>query len=204
MFCDHIALVMIIRCDNCSACTGLFCIWWFGLFLQTTSMGHKALFLYVLMELRLSQLEKKLTAMLESPVAAIGFELIGIEFVRAGKHSTLRVFIDSENGIEVDDCAQVSHQISAVLDVEDPISTEYNLEVSSPGMDRPLFKVAHYQQVVGQEINVKLQTPQDGRRNFKGRLLSCEALSFKMQVDKQEFELAFDNVLKANLVPIFD
>lgn len=152
----------------------------------------------------MSQLERKLTEMMESPVEALGFELVGVEFIRAGKHSTLRVYIDSEKGIEVDDCAEVSYQVSAVLDVEDPISTEYNLEISSPGMDRPLFKPAHYQNVVGQSVNVKLQMPQDGRRNFKGKLLRCNEQSFVVSVDKQEFELAFDNVIKANVVPEFD
>lgn len=156
------------------------------------------------MELGLSQLEKKLTEMLQAPVEAVGFELVGIEFIRAGKHSTLRLYIDSENGVEVDDCAKVSHQVSAVLDVEDPITAEYNLEVSSPGMDKPLFKPAHYQQVVDQTISVKLQMPQDGRRNYKGLLKSCDERNFIIVVDKDEFELAYDNVLKANLVPDFD
>jgi ribosome maturation factor RimP len=156
------------------------------------------------MELGLSQLEKKLTEMLEAPVEAVGFELVGLEFIRAGKHSTLRLYIDSENGVEVDDCATVSHQVSAVLDVEDPITTEYNLEVSSPGMDKPLFKPAHYKQVIDQTVSVKLQMPQDGRRNFKGSLKSCDERNFIIVVDKDEFELAYDNVLKANLVPDFD
>ncbi|MFT6268420.1 MAG: ribosome maturation factor RimP [Alphaproteobacteria bacterium] len=156
------------------------------------------------MELGLSQLEKKLTQMLEAPVEAIGFELVGVEFVRAGKHSTLRIYIDSENGVEVEDCADVSRQVSAVLDVEDPITNEYNLEVSSPGMDRPLFKPEHYHQVVAQTITVKLQMPQDDRRNFKGLLESCDDRGFVMVVDKEKFELAYDNVLKANLVPEFD
>ena len=156
------------------------------------------------MELGLSQLEKKLTEMLEAPVEAIGFELVGVEFIRAGKHSTLRLYIDSENGVEVDDCANVSRQVGSVLDVEDPITTEYNLEVSSPGMDKPLFKPAHYQQVLAQTISVKLQMPQDGRRNFKGLLKSCDDRNFVLVVDKEEFELAYDNVLKANLVPEFD
>ncbi len=166
--------------------------------------GLYALFLYVLMELGLSQLEKKLTDMLSAPVAAIGLELIGLEFVRAGKHSTLRLFVDSENGIDVDDCAEASRQVSAVLDIEDPITTEYNLEVSSPGMDRPLFKPAHYQQVVNQTISVKLEMPQDGRRNFKGLLTDCNEHNFVMKVDNQSYELAYENVVKANLVPEFD
>ena len=156
------------------------------------------------MELGLSQLEKKLTQMLDAPVAALGFELVGIEFIRAGKHSTLRVYIDSPEGVEIEDCADVSRQVSAVLDVEDPITNEYNLEVSSPGMDRPLFKPAHYEQVLAQVITVKLQMPQDDRRNFKGVLESCDERSFTMVVDNEKFELAYDNVLKANLVPEFD
>merc|ERR1711916_184587 len=97
----------------------------------------------------LAKLEEKLTEMLEPGVEALGFELVGIEFVRAGKHSILRVYIDHENGISVDNCADVSHQVSAILDVEDPIATEYALEVSSPGMDRPLFTIEHFAQVVG-------------------------------------------------------
>jgi ribosome maturation factor RimP len=142
--------------------------------------------------------------MLEAPVEALGFELVGVEFIRAGKHSTLRIYIDGPQGVEIEDCADVSRQVSAVLDVEDPITNEYNLEVSSPGMDRPLFKPAHYEQVLAQMITVKLQMPQDDRRNFKGVLESCDELSFTMLVDNEKFELAYDNVLKANLVPEFD
>lgn len=152
----------------------------------------------------MSQLERKLTDMLTPPVEALGFELVGVEFVRAGKHSILRVFIDHENGIDVDDCADVSHQISAVMDVEDPITTEYNLEVSSPGMDRPLFKSEHYALVVGEMITVKLSIPQDGRRNFKGLLLKCENDTILIKVDNDEFSLAIANIEKGNLVPNFD
>ena len=152
----------------------------------------------------MSQLERRLTEMLAAPVEAIGYELLGLEFIRAGKHSTLRVYIDSPEGVDVDDCAEVSHQVSAVLDVEDPITTEYNLEVSSPGMDRPLFKAAHYQALVGETISVKLQMPHNGRRNFKGELVNCDELFFTLTVDNESFELAYDNVMKANLVPKFD
>lgn len=142
--------------------------------------------------------------MLVSPVEALGFELVGVEFVRAGKHSILRVYIDKETGIDVDDCADVSHQVSAVLDVEDPITTEYNLEVSSPGMDRPLFKVAHYESIVGETVSVKLRMPIDGRRNFKGTLLACENGLISVKVDNDTFELAIENIEKGNLVPNFD
>mmetsp|Transcript_12222 Transcript_12222/g.38718 ORF Transcript_12222/g.38718 Transcript_12222/m.38718 type:complete len:166 (-) Transcript_12222:4821-5318(-) len=165
-------------------------------------MGYMPFFCF--WSVNLSQLERKLTDMLTPPVEALGFELVGVEFVRAGKHSILRVYIDHENGIDVDDCADVSRQVGAVLDVEDPITTEYNLEVSSPGMDRPLFKSAHYESVVGETVEVKLSMPQDGRRNFKGLLLKCENDSILIKVDKDEFSLAIANIEKGNLVPNFD
>ncbi|GAA0852982.1 ribosome maturation factor RimP [Aliiglaciecola litoralis] len=151
----------------------------------------------------MSQLEQKLTAMLTAPVEALGFELVGVEFVRAGKHSTLRVYIDHADGITVDNCADVSLQASAVLDVEDPINTEYNLEVSSPGMDRPLFKEAHYQQCVGEVISVRLRMPMDDRRNFKGKLLALENGNLTMEIDGQQYVLAIANIEKGNLVPSF-
>ncbi len=152
----------------------------------------------------MSRLEERLTEMLEPGVEALGFELVGVEFVRAGKHSILRLFIDHENGITVDDCADVSHQVSAILDVEDPISTEYNLEVSSPGMDRPLFKEAHYKAVVGEVVQVRLSVPMDNRRNFKGRLLACDNGIASIEVDGQQFQLAVANIEKGNVVPTFD
>ena len=151
----------------------------------------------------MSQLEQRLTEMLTPPVEALGFEMLGVEFVRAGKHSTLRVYIDHPEGITVDHCADVSHQVSAVLDVEDPISTEYNLEVSSPGMDRPLFKEAHYLECVGETVSVRLRVPMDNRRNFKGELSACEGGNITVNVDGQAFVLAIANIEKGNLVPSF-
>lgn len=152
----------------------------------------------------MSQLEKRLTTMLNPPVEALGFELVGVEFVRAGKHSIMRVYIDHEKGINVDDCAEVSHQVSAVLDVEDPISTEYNLEVSSPGMDRPLFKEQHYAAIIGEVVNIRLSMPMNNRRNFKGTLVAVEDGVVSVEVDGQTFDLAFANIEKGNLVPTFD
>jgi ribosome maturation factor RimP len=165
-------------------------------------MGYMPFFCF--WSVNLSQLERKLTDMLTSPVEALGLDLVGVEFVRAGKHSILRVYIDHEDGIDVDDCADASRQMSAVLDLEDPITTEYNLEVSSPGMDRPLFKFAHYEAVLGETVSVKLSIPQEGRRNFKGLLLKCENESILIKVDNEEFSLAIANIEKSNLVPNFD
>ncbi len=152
----------------------------------------------------MSKLEQSLNDMLTAPVEALGFEFVGLEFIRAGKFSTLRVYIDSPEGISVDDCADVSHQVSSVLDVEDPISSNYNLEVSSPGMDRPLFKEAHYQAIIGEDVSLRLRIPQDGRRNFKGQLTGCENGSIQVTVDGQSFNLMLNNVEKGNLVPNFE
>ncbi|RZR28855.1 ribosome maturation factor RimP [Vibrio vulnificus] len=148
-------------------------------------------------------LERQLTEMLESAVVASGYELVGLEFIRAGEHSTLRIYIDHENGITVEDCAEVSHQVSAVLDVEDPISVAYSLEVSSPGLDRPLFKPAHYEQVIGQEVNVVLKMAVANRRKWKGEIHSVDGEAITLTVDGQQEEFALSNISKANLIPKF-
>lgn len=147
--------------------------------------------------------EQRLTELLAPTVEAIGFELLGIEFLSAGRHSTLRLYIDHPDGITVDNCAQVSREVSAILDVEDPIPNEYNLEVSSPGLDRPLFTPAHFAKVVGQKIEVKIAIPQEGRRRFKGVLQAIEDDMLVIEVDGKQYRLLMDNVDKANVVPVF-
>lgn len=148
-------------------------------------------------------LEKQLHAMLEAPVVAIGYELVGLEFVRAGQHSTLRIFIDHENGITVEDCADVSRQVSAVLDVEDPISVVYNLEVSSPGLDRPLFTLDHYRRFIGSDVNIVLKMAMQNRRKWKGTIQSVEGETVTLNVDGVEEAFALSNIAKANLIPSF-
>ncbi|NQY63908.1 MAG: ribosome maturation factor RimP [Alteromonadaceae bacterium] len=148
----------------------------------------------------MAKFEQKLTEMLRPAVEETGKILLGCEFISAGNHSVLRLFIDHENGIEVDDCAEVSRQVGAILDVEDPISTEYNLEVSSPGLDRPLFELVHFQEVVGETVNVRLAIPLNGRRKFKGKLETIENDILVVTVDGQDYELMMSNVDKANLV----
>lgn len=147
--------------------------------------------------------EQQLTELLAPTVEACGFELLGLELVRAGRHSTLRLYIEHPEGITVEHCAQVSREVSAILDVEDPIQTEYVLEVSSPGLDRPLFTPAHFAAVVGQKIDVKLAIPQDGRRKFKGELTAIEDDMLVVEVDGKPYRLLMDNVDKANVVPVF-
>lgn len=148
-------------------------------------------------------LERQLTEMLDAPVAASGYELVGLEFIRAGEYSTLRIYIDSPNGINVDDCSEVSHQVSAVMDVEDPISVAYNLEVSSPGLERPLFKAEHYQQFIGHEVSIVLKMAVGNRRKWKGDIQSIEGETVKVLVEGQEEEFVLSNIAKANLIPKF-
>jgi ribosome maturation factor RimP len=148
-------------------------------------------------------LERQLTELLTAPVEAAGYELVGLEFIRAGEFSTLRVYIDSENGINVDDCAEVSHQVSAVMDVEDPITVAYNLEVSSPGLDRPLFKAEHYQQFIGHEVSLVLNMAIGNRRKWKGTIKSVEGETISVETDGKIEEFVLSNISKSNLIPKF-
>ncbi|WP_214066835.1 ribosome maturation factor RimP [Photorhabdus hainanensis] len=150
----------------------------------------------------MSTLEQKLTAMISAPVEALGFELVGLEFIRA-RVSTLRIYIDSENGITVDDCADVSHQVSAVLDVEDPISVLYNLEVSSPGLERPLFTAEHYQRFIGEEVSLVLRIAMQNRRKWLGVIKTVDGEMITVTVDGKDEVFALSNIQKANLVPHF-
>lgn len=152
----------------------------------------------------MATLEQRLTELFEAPVAALGFELWGIEFIRAGKHSTLRVFIDSPNGVTVDGCAEVSQQISAIMDVEDPITTEYYLEVSSPGLDRALMKIEHFQRYLGETASIMLRLAMNNRRKFKGIIKQIDGEMITITVDGQDMTIAFANIQQANLVPNFD
>jgi len=143
----------------------------------------------------------ELRKLLEPGVSAMGFELVDVE-VAGSRHSpTLRVYIDSPGGVNVDDCASVSRQLSALLDVEDPLPGHYTLEVSSPGLDRPLVKPEDFRRFVGETIKVKLQAPQQGRRNFSGRLVDVASDHVVVEVDKEIFNLAFDAMERARLVP---
>jgi ribosome maturation factor RimP len=166
------------------------------------TLGILPFFLFV-WRIFVSKLELELTTMLEPAVEALGFELLGLEFVQAGRHSTLRVYIEHENGITVDNCADVSRQVSAILDVEDPITNEYDLEVSSPGVDRPLFKPAHFEQAQGEEVRVRTKLPQDGRRNFKGDLVSVSGDMITLQIDGQDHMIMLSNIERANIIAKF-
>ncbi len=146
----------------------------------------------------------QLTEMLQPAAEALGYEFLGVEYVSQGVHSVLRIYIDHDNGITVDDCTKVSHQASGILEVEDPINSQYTLEVSSPGMDRPLFTLPHFEKVVGQEINLRCHLGVDGRRKFKGELVEVDENQLVIRVDNQDYTVDFQDVDKANVVPVFD
>ncbi len=141
--------------------------------------------------------------LLEPIVTALGYELVEIEYQPSTRHGVLRLYIDSEDGIQLEDCSAVSNQVSALLDVEDPIPGHYNLEVSSPGMDRPLRGIKDYERFTGELVNIKTGMAIDGRRNFKGRLRGIEGDEITIECDGQQFLLPLASIEKARLVPEF-
>ena len=145
--------------------------------------------------------QQQIAQMLESTVEALGFELWGLEYLSQGRHTLLRLFIDSENGISVDDCALASQQVSSVLDVEDPISGDYTLEVSSPGMDRLLFKLEQFPAYFGETVELRLRAPFEGRRKFKGTLKGIEGEDVVVQVDDHEYLIPHSAIDKARIQP---
>lgn len=150
-----------------------------------------------------SKLEQ-LQALLAPVVEALGYECWGVEFISQGRHSVLRVYIDRPEGILIDDCEAVSRQVSGILDVEDPISGEYTLEVSSPGMDRPLFTLEQFAKHAGEQVKIRLRSPYEGRRNYQGILRGVEEQDVVVLVDDHEYLLPIDSIDKSNIIPRFD
>lgn len=148
----------------------------------------------------MSNVEMTLRDRLASLITAMGYEFVGCEIQRQGRSSVLRVYIDSENGITLDDCSKVSHQVSAMLDVEDPIQGNYNLEISSPGLDRPLFEIAQYRKFIGNRIKVRMHDPIYNQRNFVGVLQRVEETEIYLLVDTEEVVLPFPSIEKAKVI----
>jgi len=144
-----------------------------------------------------------LHALIEPVVSAMGFELWGIDHLSQGKHSRLVIYIDHEEGVSVDDCADVSRQVSALLDVEDPLPGEYRLEVSSPGMDRPLFTLEQFERYAGHVVAMKLRLPFDGRRKFQGLLAGVESDEVLLQIGGEEYCFPIEGIDQARVVPQF-
>lgn len=147
--------------------------------------------------------QSKLEALVEPVVQSMGCELWGLDFSGHGKGSSLRIFIEKKDGVSIEDCERVSRQVSSVFDVEDPIHGEYTLEVSSPGMDRNLYKPEHYKEYAGQKIQLRLRVPFEGRRKFSGLLAGVEDSEIIMQVDNEEYLLPFELIDRAKVVPSY-
>ena len=133
----------------------------------------------------------------------LGYELVAVE-LSGGDTSIVRVYIDTPKGITVDDCTKASRQFSAILDVEDPISNKYTLEVSSPGMDRPLAKPVHFKAVVGQDVKIKMATLVNGRRRFTGELVEATDEFAVVEVDGEQSELPYSDMDRERLIPVYD
>lgn len=143
--------------------------------------------------------KRRLIRLLEPPITALGYELVDLD-LRIGSNGLLRVYIDKDTGVTVDDCAIVSQQTSAFLDVEDPIPGTYVLEVSSPGIDRRLRTEQHFRSALNEEVRVQLSRPQDGRRRFRGQLTNVDDESISVVVDGTKWRLPYENISAASLV----
>ncbi|MDE0753773.1 MAG: ribosome maturation factor RimP [Woeseiaceae bacterium] len=143
----------------------------------------------------------KLIKLVEPLVEQLGFELADLELRTGGRDGILRIFIDKADGIGIEDCEEVSRRVSAILDVEDPVQSDYTLEVSSPGLDRTLTKLAHFQRFMGQDVKVKLRFPLEGRRNYRGALKAADEDKIEVEVDGESFSLPLATIESARLIP---
>ena len=138
---------------------------------------------------------------MEPAVESQGYELVDLELRLGGRDGVIRVFIDKPEGVGLEDCEMVSRQISALLDVEDPIPGHYVLEVSSPGLDRRLTKVEHFRRFAGEDVRIKLRFPLEGRRNFQGAIRAVDDENIEVEVDGQSHRLPIATIASARLVP---
>lgn len=148
----------------------------------------------------MTRTERELEALLTPTVRALGCEIWGIEYRPRSRNSMLKLYIDSPEGIGIDDCERVSRQVSALLDAEDPIVHSYRLEVSSPGIDRVLFRREQYLANVGQRVDVRLSFPFDGRRRLAGRLANIQGDDVVVEVEDHEVVLPFEQIQRTRLV----
>ena len=147
---------------------------------------------------------KRLNNLLQPLVEDLGYEFVGLEYNANPKNSVLVLYIDTPEGIQLEDCERVSREVAALLDVEDPIPGQYSLEVSSPGLDRPLFTLDQFERFSGEEVQLTAFAPVAGRRRFKGKILGTAEGTVRLEQDGNEVELEFGNIAKARLVPDYD
>jgi ribosome maturation factor RimP len=161
-----------------------------------------------------ADLRNKLIALVEPLLVQLGYELVELQLAAGRNHADLRVFIDRPlvagapamigpdgSGVGIDDCERVSREVSALLDVHDPVPSAYTLEVSTPGLDRVLRTPEHFQRFVGERVNVELFAPRDGRRRYTGQLLAIAAGAVRLEVDGVEVILQLNDIERARLVP---
>lgn len=148
--------------------------------------------------------EREVAELIAPTVESLDCQLWGVEFLRQGKHSKLRVYIDRADGVTVDHCADVSRHVGDILDVEEFSNSAYTLEVSSPGMDRILFEETQYAQSVGEQVDVRLNFPFEGRKKFVGQLAGIEDRSVLLHIEEEEFVFPIENIQRARVVPTFD
>ena len=146
-------------------------------------------------------LQDRLTRMLEPLVESLGYELLLLEFSPQGRSALLRLYLDAPGGVTLGDCEQVSREVAALLDVEDPINMPYQLEVSSPGLDRPLTKPVHFERFAGRKARIELETPLNGQRRFVGVIVGVGPEVVRLTADRGEVQLAFSAISRARLVP---
>ena len=144
-------------------------------------------------------LQSDIEQLIQPTIESMGYVLWGCEYLAQGKHSLLRVYIDKADGIGVEDCEKVSRQVSALLDVDDPIPGNYSLEVSSPGIPRPLFRSSQYISYLGLAVVIKLFKPVAGKRKFMGTIVSADESTLVLLVDEKPQDFLFSNIVKANL-----
>jgi ribosome maturation factor RimP len=162
----------------------------------------KALFFWVkLGEALMKQAPEHLVNLIEPIVEGLGYECVGIEYNPHPLHGMLRIYIDCENGILLDDCSKVSHQVSGILDVEDPIQGNYHLEVSSPGEDRPIFKLSQFQRYIGDHATVHLYSSIQKRKKICGKIQAIEGDEILLEEGDQIFRIPFQAMSKARLTP---
>ena len=146
----------------------------------------------------------ELKKLLEPMIERLGYEVIDLEVRLSGGSGLVRLFIDKPDGVDLDDCEKVSVAVSALLDVEDPVPGNYNLEVSSPGLDRKLTKPAHFQRFAGETVKVQMRFPIEGRRRFRGTLVSSDEENIVVEVDGESHSLPLKTIDTARLVPVVD
>jgi ribosome maturation factor RimP len=144
--------------------------------------------------------KERLIELLEPPLAALGYELADLD-VHLGRRGLLRLFIDREAGVKLEDCERVSEQLGAWLDVEDPLPGSYVLEVSSPGFDRRLRTLAHFARFAGARAKVELKDAREGRRNLTGKIAGTDAERVLIDVDGEVWRVPLNDIAMARLAP---